>query len=133
MPEDAKKRETLNVFKSIYASVSDKNYYQKVDPENVFPLDDGFAYYTRRSSLSFSVHKAFESLEIAFAENRWTEFYAKMVSLTISGGRDPWTEAIIHPYGLTYGMKEVLMRENEQLVKDKNGSSYIVVHPLYTY
>ncbi len=70
MPVDAKKRETLNIFKSIYASVSDKNYYQKANPENIFPLDDGFAYYTQRNRLSFSVHEAFQSLEITFAENR---------------------------------------------------------------
>lgn len=133
MPGDAKKRETLNIFKSIYASVSDKNYYQKANPENIFPLDGGFAYYTQRNRLSFSVHEAFQSLEITFAENRWTEFYAKMVSLIISGGRDPWTETIVHKYGLTYGMEEVLIRKNEQLVKDENGNSYIVVHPLYTY
>ncbi len=56
-----------------------------------------------------------------------------MVSLIISGGRDPWTETIVHKYGLTYGMEEVLIRKNEQLVKDENGNSYIVVHPLYTY
>lgn len=131
--EVVKKYEMLKIFRKIYTSVSDKNYYQKVDPENVFPLDDGFAYYTQRNRLSFSVHEAFKSLEITFAENRWTEFYAKMVSLIISGGQNPWTETIIHKYGLTYDMEEVLMRKNEQLVKDKNGSSYIVVHPLYTY